>query len=92
MAGGLNTLTGGASSFPLHVKTVERSTDNGKTFQSLADIPYGSANGLHSACLVIIDQDTVFLAGGRMGESKLNNCSPISNHFKNPILYPIQWF
>ena len=42
--------------------TVEISENGGLTFRQLADIPY--ANKLSGACVVIIDYETVFIAGG----------------------------
>ena len=68
MAGGWDSTTGGAPSFPKHSKIVERSTNNGSSFQVLPDFPYGNANGAFEACIVIIDDNTVFLGAGRTGE------------------------
>ena len=42
--------------------TVEISQNGGLTFRKLADIPY--ANKLYAACVVIIDEETIFVAGG----------------------------
>ena len=47
---------------------VERSTDYGQTFQNLSDVPYGNARGMNGACMVIIDEETAFMAGGRFGK------------------------
>ena len=68
LAGGFDYLTGGAASQDKFHKIVERSTDNGSSFQVLPDFPYGHANGAFEACLVIIDDNTVFLGAGRKGE------------------------
>ena len=80
-AGGYNAWSGSyADAFKVS-KIVERSTDNGSSFQTLPDIPYGcsaiisgqcdtsgsGSGGLFGACLVIIDSNTIFIAGGRMG-------------------------
>ena len=46
-------------------KIVERSTDYGQTFQNLSDVPYGGQYGMNGACVVIVDEETVFMAGGR---------------------------
>ena len=85
MAGGWDSTTGGAPNFPKHSKIVERSTNNGSSFQTLPDIPYGSTYGLFGACLVVIDANTVFLAGGRMGRFPYK-------HFTSHILHlMIKW-
>ena len=81
MAGGFNSWTGGACNVVKVSRTVERSTNNGSSFYTLPDIPYGCNNqrcntcgngngGLFGACLVIIDANTAFMAGGRMGKIK----------------------
>ena len=40
---------------------VERSLDNGTTWQSLSTLPYGLLSGVYGACVVIVDDDTVFV-------------------------------
>ena len=45
-------------------KDVERSIDRGQTFQSLPDLPYGHSQGHSMLCVAIIDDNTVFIAGG----------------------------
>ena len=81
MAGGFNSWTGGACNVVKVSRTVERSTNNGSSFFTLPDIPYGCNDqrcntcgngngGLFGACLVIIDANTAFMAGGRMGKIK----------------------
>lgn len=67
MAGGFDYLSGGAASLDKFHRIVERSTNNGSSFQVLADFPHGNANGMFEACLVIIDDNTVFLGAGRYG-------------------------
>ena len=54
---------------------VERSTDYGKSFQQIQNMPYGgnkkrkkTAGRVAGACLVIIDAKTVFVAGGIFGK------------------------
>ena len=42
--------------------TVEISENGGITFRQLDDIPY--TNKFHGACVVIIDEETIFVAGG----------------------------
>ena len=76
MAGGFDYLTGGAESQTKYHKIVERSTNNGSSFQVLPDFPYGHATGAFEACLVIIDDNTVFLGAGRKGEFFSDNFSP----------------
>ena len=51
------------SSHP-HSKDVERSTDRGQTFTSLPNLPYGQGQGHAMVCVAIIDDNTVFIAGG----------------------------
>ena len=52
-------------------KKVEISTDYGQTKTSLPDLPYGS-DDLSSACLVIVNTTTIFVAGGS-GELSAHN-------------------
>ena len=47
-----------------HSKYVERSVDRGQSFQSLPDLPYGPNKGHSALCVTIIDDNTVFFAGG----------------------------
>ena len=68
LAGGFDFLSGGAASLDKFHRIVERSTNNGSSFQVLADFPHGNANGMFEACLVIIDDNTVFLGAGRYGK------------------------
>ena len=68
LAGGFDYLSGGAASLDKFHRIVERSTNNGSSFQVLADFPHGNANGMFEACLVIIDDNTVFLGAGRYGK------------------------
>ena len=52
---------------------MERSTDRGQSFQSLPDLPYSDGvNGVADACVTIIDDNTVFIAGGLAKDSKNN--------------------
>ena len=81
MAGGFDFTTGGVASLTKYNRIVERSIDNGSSFQALPDIPYGSGYGMAFACLVIIDDNTVFLAGGRMG--KLLSRGFITSHINS---------
>ena len=53
-------------------KKVELSTDYGQTKTSLPDIPYAINNWMTSACLVIVNETTVFMAGGH-SESSAHN-------------------
>ena len=47
---------------------VEISYDYGMTFQNLTEIPYAHEHKeLYGACLLFIDVDMVFLAGGQKG-------------------------
>lgn len=79
MAGGYDYLTGGwANRFKYH-RIVERSTNNGSSFQVLPDFPYGNAGGMFEACLVIIDDNTVFLGGGRYSKFSSENFA-ITHH------------
>ena len=83
MAGGFDYLTGGAASQTKYHKIVERSTNNGSSFQVLPDLPYGNAIGMFEACLVIIDDNTVFLGAGRKGE--------LSNNFNKRAMVPYSY-
>ena len=54
---------------------VEISTDYGKSFKQIQNMPYGgnkkkekTAGHVAGACLVIIDAKTVFVAGGKFGK------------------------
>ena len=53
-----------AGSSKPHSKDVERSTDRGQTFTSLPNLPYGQNQGHAMVCVAIIDDNTVFIAGG----------------------------
>ena len=53
-----------AGSSKPHSKDVERSTDRGQTFTSLPNLPYGQDQGHSMVCVAIIDDNTVFIAGG----------------------------
>ena len=44
---------------------MEISTDNGTTFQHLPILPYGNNEGVDYPCVAIINETTVFIAGGR---------------------------
>ena len=46
-------------------RDVEISTDNGTTFQHLPLLPYGDNEGVDYPCVAIINDTTVFIAGGR---------------------------
>ena len=46
-------------------RDVEISTDNGTTFQHLPMLPYGDNEGVDYPCVTIINDTTVFIAGGR---------------------------
>lgn len=52
-------------------RTVEISTDGGVSFQNLTDIPWGEPTEPETAgpCVVILDEDTAFIAGGADGVS-----------------------
>ena len=52
-----------------HSKDVERSIDRGQSFTSLPDLPYGKSQGHSMVCVAIIDDNTVFIAGGQFGKS-----------------------
>ena len=45
-------------------KDVERSVDRGQSFQRLPNLPYGDGQGHSALCVAIIDDNTVFIAGG----------------------------
>ena len=45
-------------------KDVERSRDRGQSFHRLPDLPYGHGQGHSALCVAIIDDNTVFIAGG----------------------------
>ena len=47
-----------------HSKDVEKSVDRGQTFTSLPNLPYGENQGHAMLCVAIIDDNTVFIAGG----------------------------
>ena len=48
---------------------VEMSTDNAQTFQDLTDIPYSQFRGILGSCLVIADNNTLVVIGGRSRSS-----------------------
>ena len=52
---------------------MERSKNYGQTFTKLPDIPYAAsgARGTMGACMVIIDEDTAMLIGGRFSSGIL---------------------
>ena len=62
-------------------KDVERSIDRGQTFTSLPDLPYGHSQGHAMLCVAIIDDNTVFMAGGQFGkkDKNENKTSPYMN-------------
>ena len=45
--------------------TLEMSTDNAQTFQNLTDVNYSQFRGILGVCLVIADNNTVVVIGGR---------------------------
>ena len=60
-------LAGSAKPWSRHVG---RSTDNGLNFRALPELPYGGPtwqwqNGVDHPCVAIINDTTVFFAGGR---------------------------
>ena len=55
-------VAGGASPW---TRLVEQSKNYGHSFRQLADIRYGTRAGVQQACLVIIDENTAVLIGGR---------------------------
>ena len=62
-----------AGSSKPHSKDVERSEDRGQTFTSLPNLPYGQNQGHAMVCVAIIDDNTVFIAGGLF--CKINSIS-----------------
>ena len=54
LAGGLNP-----SSW-----SIEISQNGGGTFRQVADLPYANNKKLYGSCVVVIDHETVFVAGG----------------------------
>jgi len=58
-----------AGSSKPHSKDVERSEDRGQTFTSLPNLPYGQNQGHAMVCVAIIDDNTVFIAGGLFWEN-----------------------
>ena len=45
--------------------TLEMSPDNAQTFQYLTDVPYSTFRGIFGSCLVIADNNTLVVIGGR---------------------------
>ena len=46
------------------------SRDNGLTVETLTQIPYGCGKYISAGCLVIVNETTVFVAGGQVSEYK----------------------
>ena len=49
------------------------SRDNGLSAETLTNIPYGwcsNSKYIYGGCLVVINETTVFVAGGQVGEYK----------------------
>ena len=90
-----------AGSSQPHSKDVERSQDRGQTFTSLPNLPYGEGQGHAMLCVAIIDDNTVFIAGGlfRKINSKLfKNVTTLGKltqmteiHVSQPMMIPISW-
>ena len=70
-----------AGSSKPHSKDVERSEDRGQSFTSLPNLPYGQNQGHAMVCVAIIDDNTVFMAGGQFGkkDKNENKTSPYMN-------------
>ena len=69
-----------AGSISPPTRTVEMSTDGGVSFQSLADIPWGAPTEPETAgpCVVILDENTAFIAGGADGVSNNHRSAKLS--------------
>ena len=64
-------------------RTVEMSHNNGKNFTSFPIIPYG--RNQYGACLVIVDDETVFYAGGYTSKN-------MRTVLKKKLLYIVHFF
>ena len=77
-------------------KDVERSTDRGQSFYRLPDLPYGHDQGHSALCVAIIDDNTVFIAGGYARKTRRKFLQPALTQMdifqrEKHTMIPISW-